>query len=114
MKIAFYDTKPKDKIIFDLISKDENIDVFYIKDSLDETTANLAAGFDTICVCDEKELKEGVLKAVVHYGVRAVIIRDKDDKRNFESYKRCGIDIMRINIAPPDKLINSKWVSYLP
>ncbi|MBQ8913211.1 MAG: hypothetical protein IJ054_04110 [Lachnospiraceae bacterium] len=114
MKIAFYDTKPKDKLLFDLVSKDEDIDVFYIKDGLDESTAKLAAGFDTVCVCDDKEINDRVLKAVGGYGVRAVIIRDEDEKNNYERSKRCGIDIMRIKITPPDKLVNSKWVSYLP
>ncbi len=113
MKIAFYDTKKKDKILFDMISKEEKIDVFYIKDRLDESTARLAAGFDTVCVCDDDEIKDSILTAVRHYGVKAVIIRDEENKGN-NHYKRCGIDIMRVTVTPPDKMINSKWVSYLP
>ena len=50
MKIAFFDTKPYDRPSFDKYGKEYGVDFKYFETKLNEDTADLAHGFDGVCV----------------------------------------------------------------
>lgn len=49
MKIAFFDTKPYDKVTFTPIAKDMGIEIKYFDEKLTKETADLAKGYDASC-----------------------------------------------------------------
>ena len=50
MKIAFYDTKPYDKIWFEKMIDEYGFPVKFFEHKLNEDTAILSRGFDVVCI----------------------------------------------------------------
>ena len=50
MKIAFYDTKPYDKIWFDVMAREYGYEIKYFDFKLNAETASLAGGYDVVCI----------------------------------------------------------------
>ena len=50
MKIAFYSTKPYDKIYFEPMSKDYDIDIHFFEVPCCEETILLTKGYDALCI----------------------------------------------------------------
>ena len=50
MKVAFFDTKPYDKKSFDRYASEYGVKIKYFETKLNEDTADLANGFDAVCV----------------------------------------------------------------
>ncbi|MGN0435253.1 MAG: 2-hydroxyacid dehydrogenase [Wujia sp.] len=74
MKVAFYDTKPYDKIWFDK-KKTENIELHYFETRLTERTAKLAEGFDAVCAFVNDEINEKTVNILYDLGVRLIAMR---------------------------------------
>ena len=50
MKIAFYSTKPYDKIWFEPLSKEYGYEIRFLENSCNEETIFMAKGYDAICI----------------------------------------------------------------
>ncbi len=75
MKIAFFDTKSYDKPAFDACAKARSIEIKYFETKLNADTAELAAGYDAVCVFVNDTVSAEVIDRLAALGVRAVLLR---------------------------------------
>ncbi|MBR6771932.1 MAG: 2-hydroxyacid dehydrogenase [Clostridia bacterium] len=75
MKIAFFDTKPYDVPAFDLYGNSSGIEFKYFETKLNEDTADLARGFDGVCVFVNDTVNSKVIDKLVSGGVKYVALR---------------------------------------
>ena len=73
MKIAFFDTKPYDKVSFSKFQNDVCFKFFETK--LNEDTVSLAKGFDGVCVFVNDTVNAEVIDKLYDYGVKLVALR---------------------------------------
>mgnify|MGYP002673853868 FL=1 len=75
MKIAFYDTKPYDKIWFEPIANEKGFEIIFLEEKLNEKTAVLAKGCDAVCVFVNDDANKNVVHTLKECGVRAILLR---------------------------------------
>lgn len=75
MKIAFYDTKPYDRIWFDPLAKDYGYEIKYFEYKLNTDTAVLAAGYDAVCVFVNDTVSSEVVDILQNGGTRLLALR---------------------------------------
>lgn len=75
MKIAFYDTKPYDKIWFEPIAKEKGFDILFLEEKLNNKTAVFAKDCDAVCIFVNDNADADTLKTLKEAGVRAVLLR---------------------------------------
>lgn len=75
MKIAFFDTKPYDKIWFEALLEEYEFTIKFYEHKLNVDTAVLAKGCDVVCVFVNDQVTEEVIAALHHSGVRLIALR---------------------------------------
>lgn len=75
MKIAFYDTKPYDKIWFEPMIKEYNYQVKFFEHKLNEDTAVLSRGYDAVCIFVNDNANEKVINTLYKNGVKLIALR---------------------------------------
>jgi len=75
MKFAFFDTKPYDKPAFEKYGAENGIEFKYFETKLNEDTAELARGFDGVCVFVNDTVNAKVIDKLVDMNVRVVALR---------------------------------------
>lgn len=75
VRIAFFDTKPYDRHIFDEVNKDFNFEFKFLKYHLNQETAVLANGYNTVCVFVNDLLDEATINQLYNQGTRLVALR---------------------------------------
>lgn len=74
-KIAFYDTKPYDKIWFMPLAKEYGYKISFFESRLCAATAILANGFDAVCSFVNDEVDEETVNRLWGYGIRVLLLR---------------------------------------
>ena len=74
MKIAFFDAKPYDKPSFEKLGQDFGIKIKFFETKLNEDTAELAHGYDAVCVFVNDDVNKNVIDILVSLGVRSIAI----------------------------------------
>ena len=64
MKIAFFDTKPYDRPAFEQYGAAHDIEFKFFEAKLNEDTAELAHGFDGVCVFVNDTVNSAVISSV--------------------------------------------------
>ena len=75
MKIAFFDTKPYDKTAFDKYGEEYGVQFKYFETKLTEDTADLARGYDGVCVFVNDTVDKPVIDKLVSLGIRILALR---------------------------------------
>lgn len=75
MKIAFFDTKPYDKLAFDKFDGQEGIHFKYYETKLNEDTVELCEGADGVCVFVNDTVNAKVIDRLCELGVKVVLLR---------------------------------------
>ncbi|MEE1019520.1 MAG: 2-hydroxyacid dehydrogenase, partial [Acutalibacteraceae bacterium] len=75
MKIAFYDTKPYDRIWFEPMSEQYGHKIKFFEDKLNENTAVLSNGCDAVCVFVNDTVNAEVVDRLHELGVKAIALR---------------------------------------
>ncbi len=75
MKIAFYDTKPYDKIWFEPLARERGIYVTFFETRLNKDMAILASGNDAVCIFVNDEADEDVLWILNKIGIKTILLR---------------------------------------
>ncbi len=73
--IAFFDTKPYDKVWFDQLSGEYGVEITYFESKLNERTAALASGYEVVCAFVNDTLTEAVINELYAGGVRLLAMR---------------------------------------
>ena len=75
MKIAFFDAKPYDKPSFDRYGQEHGVTFKYFETKLNEDTAELAKGYDGVCVFVNDTVNAAVIDRLQALGVSTVALR---------------------------------------
>ncbi|MEE1313832.1 MAG: 2-hydroxyacid dehydrogenase [Lachnospiraceae bacterium] len=75
MKIAFYDTKPYDRIWFEPLAKEKGIEIHFLEAKLNKDTVRLSKDCDAVCIFVNDTADKDVIKALDQYGTRAILLR---------------------------------------
>jgi D-lactate dehydrogenase len=75
IKIAFFDSKPYDKEIFNVVNKKYSFEIKFLKYHLTQDTALLAKGFNTVCIFVNDEADNKVIEQLHDSGVKLIALR---------------------------------------
>ena len=75
IKVAFFDTKAYDKQSFEKAGRDSGLTFKFLETKLTEDTAELAKGYDVVCVFVNDTVNEAVIDKLYEGGVRLIALR---------------------------------------
>lgn len=101
MKIAFFDTKPYDKPSFDKYSAQHGIEIKYFETKLNADTAELAHGFDGVCVFVNDTVDAEVIDKLCELGVKVVALRCAGFNNVDIRHARGKITVVRVPAYSP-------------
>ncbi len=74
-QVAFYDTKPYDKIWFGRLARERGMEMRWLENRLNKDTAVLASGCRAVCAFVNDDLGRGTVTALRKNGVEAAALR---------------------------------------
>ncbi len=101
MKIAFYGTKPYDKIWFEPMGKEYGVDIHFIEAACNKETIFMAKGYDAICIFVNDYVNAEMIDALYEMNVKAILLRS------------AGFNNVDVKAAE-DKIIILRVPSYSP
>lgn len=107
LKIAFFGTKDYDRIFFSELTKDKgegtyNADIRYFSSNLNPETANLASGYDAVCVFVNDNVSRPVIEQLHNAGVRLVLLRCAGfNNVELNAAKEYGLTVLRVPAYSP-------------
>ena len=75
IKLAFFDTKDYDKLLFDEYNKKYGYEITYLESKLNSETAPLAKGYDAICIFVNDIVDQKTIKILKDCGVKLIALR---------------------------------------
>ena len=75
MKIAFFSTKPYDKIWFEPMGKDYGFDIRFYEMPFQEETIMLARGYDAVCIFVNDHVSAQMIQQLYEMKVKAILLR---------------------------------------
>ena len=105
MKIAFFDTKPYDKIAFDAVSEKMGYEITYFEERLTPATASKAKGFDATCSFVNDEVTADAVQTLKDGGIKVMLLRCAGfDSVDLAKTKELGIPVLRVPAYSPDSV----------
>lgn len=107
LRIAFFGTHDYDRLFFSELAKDRgegtyNCDIKYFSCRLTPETANLAKGYDAVCVFVNDELPREAVETLKECGVRLILLRCAGfNNVDLQAAKECGIKVARVPAYSP-------------
>ncbi len=107
LKIAFFGTKDYDRTFFSELIRDKgegtyNSEIRYFKSNLGPETANLAQGFDAVCVFVNDNVSQPVVEELHREGVRLILLRCAGfNNVDLTAARDCGITVLRVPAYSP-------------
>ena len=101
MKVAFFDSKPYDKLSFDKCSADAGIEIKYFETKLNEDTAELTKGYDAVCVFVNDTVTSAVIDKLCENGVGVIALRCAGYNNVDIRYAYGKIHILRVPAYSP-------------
>lgn len=75
IRVAFYDTKPYDKVWFDRLKEDGGLDITYFEHKLNKNTAGTAKGYDVAVAFVNDTIDAAVIDTLKKDGVKLLAMR---------------------------------------
>lgn len=75
MKIAFYGTKPYDKIWFEPMGREYGFDIHFIEAACNQETIFMAKGYDAICIFVNDYVDARMIDELYEMNVKAILLR---------------------------------------
>ena len=101
MKIAFFDTKPYDKTAFDKYGEEYGVQFKYFETKLTEDTADLARGYDGVCVFVNDTVDKPVIDKLVSLGIRILALRCAGFNNVDMKYAHGKLHVLRVPAYSP-------------
>ncbi|MBQ8167732.1 MAG: 2-hydroxyacid dehydrogenase [Lachnospiraceae bacterium] len=102
MRIAFYDTKPYDKIWFEPMAKEKGFDILFLEEKLNKHTAAFAKDCDAVCIFVNDDAKKDTIIKLKENGVKAILLRCAGfNNVDVKQAKEEGIVCMRVPSYSP-------------
>lgn len=102
MKIAFYTTKPYDRIWFEPLAKDYNMDILFLEAYCKPNTLNLAEGCDAICVFINDQITAEMIDRLCEMNVKAILLRSAGFNHVDVEAARGRIHVLRVPSYSPE------------
>ena len=107
LKIAFFGTKDYDRTFFSTLAKDKgegtyNADIKYFSVRLTEETAELAKGYDAVCIFVNDECGTKVVETLAECGIKLILLRCAGfNNVDLKKAAELGITILRVPAYSP-------------
>ena len=75
MRIAFFSTKPYDRIWFEPMGKEYGFDIHFYEMPFQEETITLARGYDAVCIFVNDYVSAQMIKQLYEMKVKAILLR---------------------------------------
>ncbi len=75
IRIAFYDTKPYDRMFFEEANRNGGPEIVFFETRLTGNSAAMAAGFDAVCAFVNDDLSDPVIDKLAGLGVKLIAMR---------------------------------------
>lgn len=75
MKIAFYSTKPYDRIWFEPLGREYGFDIHFIEAACNQETVFMARGYDAICIFVNDHVNADMIEELYEMKVKAILLR---------------------------------------
>ena len=103
MKIAFYSTKPYDRIYFEPMSKEYEIKIHFFEVPCNEETIPLAKGHDAVCIFVNDYLNAHMIRELKEMDVKAILLRSAGFNHvDIKVAAECGIPVLRVPSYSPE------------
>lgn len=103
MKIAFYSTKPYDRIYFEPKSKEYGVSIHFLEVPCKEETISLAKGHDAVCIFVNDYLNAGMMRELKEMGIKAILLRSAGFNHvDIKVAAECGIPVLRVPSYSPE------------
>ena len=103
MKIAFFDTKPYDKLAFEPLAKEMGIGITFFEEKLTGETAALAKGHDATCSFVNDHVTGDAVQTIHDVGCKVILLRCAGfDSVDLAKAKELGIPVLRVPAYSPE------------
>ncbi len=102
MNIAFFRTKPYDRLWFEPLSKEYGCQIHFIEAGLSPDTLVLANGSNAVCIFVNDYVTEEVAEGLASMGIKLILLRCAGfNNVNLDATKALGITVLRVpNYSP--------------
>ncbi|GAM61378.1 D-lactate dehydrogenase [Vibrio ishigakensis] len=107
VSITFFSSKTYDQAAFELAGSESSQDLqFHFYDfQLNEQTAKMAKGSETVCAFVNDDLSKPVLEALASYGVKLLVMRCAGfNNVDLEAAKELNIQVARVPAYSPEAI----------
>ncbi len=101
IKIAFFDTKEYDKILFDKYNKDYGYEITYLESKLNSETAPLAKGHDVVCIFVNDVVDQKTIEILKECKVKLIALRCAGFNNVNMKHMPEGIKVVRVPAYSP-------------
>ena len=102
MNIAFYSTKPYDRIWFEPLSHQYNININFLESPLKESSIPLAAGCEAICIFVNDFVTAAIVDELCNLDVKVILLRSAGYNHVDLDAARGRIHVLRVPSYSPD------------
>lgn len=102
MKIAFYGTKPYDRIWFEPMAEGYKMDILFLESRCMPNTLNLATGCDAICIFINDQITAAMIDTLCQMKVKAILLRSAGYNHVDTEAAKGRIHILRVPSYSPE------------
>lgn len=102
MRIAFFSTKPYDRIWFEPMGKDYGFDIHFIELPFTEETVFLAKGHDAVCIFVNDYVNKAMIDQLCDMGIKALLLRSAGFNNVDIGAARGRIPVLRVPSYSPE------------
>ncbi len=103
MKIAFYSTKPYDKIWFETLNREKyGFTIDFLESPCKESSISLARGYDAICIFVNDHVTAAMIEELHQMGVKGILLRSAGYNHVDIGAARGKIEILRVPSYSPE------------
>ena len=114
MNIAFFGTKPYDRLWFEPLSKEYSCEIRFIETGLSKDTVILAEGSDAICIFVNDYVTEDIANRLAQIGIKLILLRSAGyNNVDLKSTKSLGITVLHVPSYSPSAVAEFSMASIL-
>ena len=114
MNIAFFGTKPYDKLWFEPLSKEYGHYIRFIDSNISEDTIILANGCNAVCVFVNDSVTENIVRKLSTIGIKLILLRCAGfNNVDLKATKDLGITVLRVPSYSPAAVAEFAMASIL-
>ena len=114
MRIAFFSTKPYDRIWFEPMAKDYGYEIYFIELPFSEETVFLAKGYDAVCIFVNDHVNAQMIDTLHEMGVKALLLRSAGYNHVDTRAAKGKVAVLRVPSYSPEAVAEFAWQCCLP